>query len=30
MTVYSQIAHFRGGSTGVEAVVINTLAQQLA
>jgi hypothetical protein len=30
MTVYSQIAHFRGGSTGVEAVIINALAQQLA
>jgi neutral ceramidase len=30
MTVYSQIAHFRAGSSGVESVVINSLVQQLA
>ena len=30
MTVYSQIAHFRAGSSGVESAVINALAQQLA
>ena len=30
MTVYSQIAHFRAGSSGVESAVISALTEQLA